>query len=82
MKLLRYKPIVIKQLKKLPLSQKKKIIRKLELLSSHPQSGKMLKGELEGFYSFRVWPYRIIYKIQAKSLIIFSIAHRQSVYKE
>lgn len=76
-----YKPIVAKQLKKLPLTEKKKIIRKLELLAFDPKAGKSLKGEFEGLYSFRAWPYRIIYKVNLKSIVVFSIAHRQSVYK-
>lgn len=77
---LEYKPAVVKQLKKLPLSEKKKIIKKLELLSLDPFSGKSLKGELEGLRSLRAWPYRIIYEIRGKSLIILSVAHRQSAY--
>lgn len=78
---LEYKPVVIKQLKKLPPVEKKKVIRKLELLSKDPQTGKVLKGELEGLYSLRAWPYRIIYEIKHDSIIVYSVAHRRSVYK-
>ncbi len=77
-----YKSEVIKQLKKLPLSERKKVIRKLELLSQDPLSGKSLRGELQGLYSLRVWPYRIIYEINGKEIIIYSVMHRQSVYKK
>jgi len=79
--ILLYKPQAVKQLKKLPQSEKKKIIRKLELLATDPSAGKALKGELEGLYSIRAWPYRIVYKISGKSVIIFSVAHRQGVYR-
>ena len=75
-----YKPQVIKQLKKLPLAEKKKVVRKLELLVKNPYSGKQLKGELEGLRSLQVWPYRIIYEVQKESVVIYSVAHRQSVY--
>ena len=77
---LEYKPEAVKQLKKLPLLQKKKIIKKLELLSQNPHSGKTLRGELVGLRSLRAWPYRIIYEIQNRTIIIFSIVHRQSAY--
>lgn len=80
MKLL-YKPEAVKQLKKLPLSEKKKIIKKLKALSQNPFAGKVFKGELEGLRSLRAWPYRIIYEIKKKSLIILSISHRQSAYQ-
>lgn len=77
---LEYKPQAVKQLKKLPINEKKKVIRKLELLSTDPYVGKALKGELEGLYSIRAWPYRIVYQITKSSIIIYSIAHRQGVY--
>ncbi len=77
---LAYKPEAIKQIKKLPLSEKKKIIRKLELLAQNPHSGKVLKGELEGLRSLRAWPYRIIYEIKKTEIIVFSVTHRQSAY--
>lgn len=78
--LLNYKPEAVKQLKKLSTSEKKKVSKKLELLSKNPYSGKALKGELEGLRSLRAWPYRIIYEVKNKSLIILSVAHRQSAY--
>lgn len=76
-----YKPQVIKQLKKLPVSEKKKVIRKLELLAMDPLTDRSLKGELGGLYSLRAWPYRIIYEIKKDEIIIYSVAHRQGVYK-
>lgn len=80
MKLL-YKPSAVKQLRKLPKSEQKKIIRKLELLTSDPKAGKSLKGELEGLYALRAWLYRIIYGLTSFEIIIYSVAHRQSAYK-
>lgn len=77
---LEYKPEAVKQIKKLPFSQKKKIIRKIEFLAQNPYIGKNLKGELVGLKSFRAWPYRIIYEIKDNYLIILSVVHRQSAY--
>ena len=76
-----YKPQVLKQLKKLPLSEKKKVVRKLEALNDDSQAGKALKGELKGLYSVRAWPYRIIYSINKSIITIFSISHRQTGYR-
>ncbi len=71
------------QLKKLPKSEQKKVIRKLQLLKSSPSVGKLLSGELKGLRSVRAWPYRIIYYIDFKKKTIFvtDILHRQGVYK-
>lgn len=78
---LKYKPQVVKQFKKFPKMEVKKIIRKLELLLTEPLTGKQLKGELDGLISLRAWPYRIIYEVKPNSVVIYSIAHRQGVYK-
>lgn len=70
-----------KQLKKLPPSEVKKISRKLIDIAREPLSGKLLKGEYGGLYSFRAWPYRIIYKIESGRVEVYSVEHRQGVYK-
>jgi len=72
-----------RQLKKLPKDQQKKVVRKLQLLESFPFSGKTLSGDFSGKYSFRAWPYRIIYLIDKKQKLveIVTIEHRQGVYK-
>ena len=76
-----YKPAVFKQLRKIPKVELKKIFKKLEILKNDPYAGKPLKGELKGLYSVKPWPYRIIYEINPKKIVIYSIAHRQGSYK-
>jgi len=73
----------VKQYKHLPISDQKKIHKKLLILQQNPYAGKKLSGELEGILSLRVWPFRIIYEINKKKKIIaiHKIAHRQGVYK-
>lgn len=60
----------------------KKIIKRIENLYISPYLGKKLKGELSEFYSYRAWPYRIIYQInkESKQIIITAVSHRQSNY--
>lgn len=76
-----YRPDVYKQLAKIPRVEQKKIIRKLEILTLEPYSGKPLRGDYNGFYSLKAWPYRIIYIIEKKGILVFSIKHRQNSYK-
>jgi addiction module RelE/StbE family toxin len=75
-----YKPQALKQLKKLPKSEARKVLKKLEKLPDDPFVGKPLKGEFEGLMSLRAWPYRIIYEVRKKE-IVYSVSHRQGVYK-
>jgi len=72
---LSYKPQAVKQLKKLPLSESKKVIKKLELLKTEPSTGKTLRGELKALRSLRAWPYRIIYKLTKNTIVVYSITH-------
>jgi addiction module RelE/StbE family toxin len=72
-----------KELNKLPGLFKDRIVKALFQLQQDPFLGKSLLGKLHGFYSLRVWPYRIIYTIYKRDLVVFvvAIAHRQNAYK-
>lgn len=71
-----------KELDKIPPQYQKKILAILPIIAEDPFIGKKLGGELAGLYSYCVWPYRIIYKIYKKILlvVILRIGHRQGVY--
>ena len=72
---------VERSLEKIPKQELNKIFQKIKRLSEDVASGKPLKGEFDGYLSLRAWPYRIIYKVQGRSIYIYSIAHRKDVYK-
>lgn len=61
---------------------KLQVDKALERISSHPQYGKPLGGELKGFMSERVSSFRIIYRIYESSLevLLLVIEHRRHVY--
>lgn len=71
-----------KQLNKIPHIYRGKIEKAIDSLAMDPFAGKKLEGELKGQYSVRVWPYRIIYQIYKKELIIsvIDVGRRQGVY--
>jgi len=77
------KPRAEKGLGKLPKNYKEKILTALLILSENPYAGKKLEGEYKDCYSLRIWPYRIIYQVYQKKLLIIVIAigHRQGSYK-
>lgn len=63
-------------------TEKKKVVKKIRLLQEEPFAGKLLGGELKGWRSLRVWPYRIIYEFwHSEKVVIYRIVHRQKVYK-
>jgi len=61
---------------------KTRIIVALAVLASDPYAGKKLGGKYSGEWSWRVWPYRIIYRIKKNELVVLviRIGHRQGVY--
>ena len=72
-----------KKLKKLPKKKRLGILKALKELEKDPYLGKPLIGELSGLFSLRIWPYRVIYRIEKSRLmvIILDIGHRQGIYK-
>ena len=70
-----------KEFSRLPVKDKKKIVKKLRSLKTDPLSGKKLSGKLKDFLSLKAWPYRIIYEKKANKIIIHHLSHRQKAYK-
>ena len=79
---LRLKPSVVKELKKIDGRYKSRIFEALVGLRQNPDLGKKLEGKRTGEWSYRGWPYRIIYRVYKNELLILviRIGHRQGVY--
>lgn len=74
---------VRKKLDKLDESLQRRIGLAFEKLMTDPFQGKKLEGKYKGLRSLRVWPYRIIYEIRNRELIvtIIAVAHRKDAYR-
>lgn len=67
-------------------SLQKKLDRCFDTLKITPRyhpNIKLLKGELAGYYRYRVGDYRVIYSIneEKKQIIVIVVAHRRQVYE-
>lgn len=53
------------------------------MLAENPYVGKALHGDLAGFRSIKAWPFRIVYEIVEKRLVVkvLRIRHRKEAYK-
>jgi len=77
--------------KKIEENKYKKLYKKMleyvyPLLRRNPYFGsniKRLKGNLSGYYRYRIGDYRLFYKIDNEKIIIFviDIAHRKNAYE-
>ncbi len=77
-----YKSSVERDLNKIGVSIRKRIVEKIEALLAHnPHKGKQLKGKYKGFWSARIGDYRVVYKISQKDVVVVVVKHRKEAYK-
>ena len=62
---------------------KNQVAHALDRLSQDPHIGKLLKGDLKGYWSYRVGVYRILYIVRKTEIIVevLRIQHRKEVYE-
>ena len=79
----KFSPKSEKELSSFPRKDIQKILKAIISLELDPYLGKKLKGHFDGFFSMRVWPYRVIYSIIDKEciVVIIRIGHRKNVYR-
>lgn len=81
--LIQYHELVVQEdIPRLP-KKWKEVIRKAigEKLTTHPEVfGKPLRRSLKGFRKLRVGDYRVIFRIEERTVNIFTIQHRSVVY--
>lgn len=81
---IRFVPVADKQFKKIKDDKlKERVVAALEYIASDPLSGKVLKAEFKGCYSWRFGDYRIIYNFSSVSKVVsvLRIDHRREVYR-
>jgi mRNA interferase RelE/StbE len=71
-------------IRRLPPGIKRAVRAALDSLAEDPSRGEPLRGELEGWFKFRVRRYRIIYGLDRgkRVLNVLAVGHRRSVYEE
>lgn len=76
--------VAAKDLPKIASDIKSRIKKSIEeKLRSAPQEfGAPLRRTLKGYWKLRVGDYRVIYKIEGRTVIVFRIGHRREVYEK
>lgn len=79
---LKIKPRAEKELNRISKADYYRILEALSIITKNPFIGKKMKGQFRHCYTYRSWPYRIIYEIHRKELLILiiKIGHRQGIY--
>ena len=81
---LRITPAVQETVRSLPPKIKRYIQQAFEEIRKDPWSGKSLRDELEGYYSFRVRRFRVIYRLKRQliTVLVVGVDPRSIIYKE
>ena len=77
-------PPARRQLDRLPISVAAAVVETLGAIAGNPRRlGKPLRFELEGHWSARRGPYRIVYRIDddARTVLVVAVAHRADIYR-
>jgi len=61
---------------------KKRIHNALDQIRMMPGEGKPLQRELEGYRSFKVGKFRIIYRVTSKEIEVVAVGPRCTIYDE
>ena len=79
----RYTPECARLISKLPPNIKRLVRSTIDALLAKPTIGTELAGELDGYWSYRVRRYRIIYRINEEECCIevYHVGHRRDVYE-
>jgi mRNA interferase RelE/StbE len=73
-----------RQLDRLPIAVVAAVLETLGAIASNPRRlGKPLRFELEGRWSARRGPYRIIYSVDdaTRTVLVLAVAHRADIYR-
>lgn len=71
-----------KAITKIPEPWQSRIIKALDAIVENPFYGEKMMGKLKDKRKIRIWPYRVIYKLDEKNkvIVIVEIGHRQGIY--
>jgi mRNA interferase RelE/StbE len=61
---------------------KKRIHNALDLIRLQPEGGKPLQRAWEGYRSFRIGKFRIIYRVVSKEIEVVAVGPRHTIYEE
>jgi mRNA interferase RelE/StbE len=72
-----------KEIQSLPKKEQQRVFSAFDVLRENPFEGKKLEGEYTGAWTFRVWPYRIIYTINRSivTVTVLRVRHRKDAYR-
>ncbi len=78
---IRFKPRAIKDIESLPFQIQNRIILQIERMSDNLEGNVKRLTHTTPEYRLRVGDYRILFKIERETILIYRIRHRRDAYR-
>ncbi len=80
---LRFKPRSVKDLKKLPAKQQRRVIERIDGMSEDLAGDVKRLTNFTPEYRLRVGPYRVLFEVEEDSaIVIYRVRHRSDAYRK
>ncbi len=79
---LRFKPRSLKDLKKLPANQQRRVIERTEEMSEDLAGDVKRLTDFTPEYRLRVGNYRVLFEIEGSEIVIYRVRDRRDVYRK
>ncbi len=76
-----FKPKVIKDLQKIPVNDRERIINKIEAMQDDLQGDVKRLTNFTPEYRLRVGDYRILFELEEQTIIVYRVKHRSQAYE-
>jgi mRNA interferase RelE/StbE len=75
------KPRAIKDLKKLSLEDRQRIVAKIEMMQDNLAGDVKKLTNFTPEYRLRVGDYRVLFEVDQAQIVVYRVKHRRDVYK-
>jgi mRNA interferase RelE/StbE len=78
---IKLKPRAIKDLKKLPVEDRRRIVAKIEMMQDNLAGDVKKLTNFTPEYRLRVGDYRVLFEVEQTEIVVYRVKHRRDVYK-
>ncbi|MBE9057124.1 type II toxin-antitoxin system RelE/ParE family toxin [Sphaerospermopsis sp. LEGE 08334] len=76
-----FKPKAIKDLQKIPVNDRERIINKIEAMQEDLQEDVKRLTNFTPEYRLRVGDYRVLFELEEQTIIVYRVKHRSKAYE-
>lgn len=76
-----FKPKAIKDLQKIPVNDRERIINKIEAMQDDLQGDVKRLTNFTPEYRLRVGDYRVLFEVEEQTIIVYRVKHRSKAYE-